>query len=138
MAATANRVGAGLSLANVLSGKALVFGPAAANRSSNSKARVALVIDIGLGLRGILGRVVVIGVVAVLGAGLLAAAIFDRRARARGHQLRGVGSWYAVRESRRDSRAGHAQSWLNSDNDWTAGHRRDVDAEAQRQREDGD
>jgi hypothetical protein len=82
--------------------------------------------------------VVVIGIVAVLGAVLLAAAIFDRRARARGHRLRGVGSWYAVREARRDSRAGHAESWLNSDNDWTAGHRRDVDADAQRQREEGD
>jgi len=82
--------------------------------------------------------VVLIGcVIAVLAVLLLSAAVFDRRARARGHQLRGAGSWNAVRETRRDIKAGQSQSFLNSDRSGTAAHRRDVDADAQRRLEDG-
>ena len=85
-----------------------------------------------------LGSVVLIGCgIAVLAVLLLSAAVFDRRARARGHQLRDAGSWNAVRETRRDIKAGQTQSFLNSDRSWTAAHRRDVDADAQRRLEDG-
>jgi len=85
-----------------------------------------------------LGNVVLIGcVIAVLAVLLLSAAVFDRRARARGHQLRDAGSWNAVRETRRDIKAGQAQSFLGSDRSWTAAHRRDADADAQRRLEDG-
>ena len=85
-----------------------------------------------------LGSVVLIGcVIAVLAVLLLSAAVFDRRARARGHQLRDAGSWNAVRETRRDIKAGQTQLYLGSDRSWTAAHRRDVDADAQRWLEDG-
>lgn len=85
-----------------------------------------------------LSGMLLIGVLAVIAALLVLAAVVDRRARANGHSPGGVGSWYAVREARRDNRAGQAQRWLSNDNDWTAGHRRNVDPEAQRRREDGD
>jgi hypothetical protein len=54
-------------------------------------------------------------VIAVLAVLLLSAAVFDRRARARGHQLRGAGSWDTVREARRDIEAGQAQNFLDRD-----------------------
>jgi len=86
----------------------------------------------------ILGSVVLNAcVIAVLAVLLLSAAVFDRRARARGHQLRDAGSWNAVRETRRDIKAGQTQLYLGSDRSWTAAHRRDVDADAQRRLEDG-
>jgi len=86
-----------------------------------------------------LGSVVLIGcVLAVLVVVLLSAAIFDRRPRAKGHQLRGAGSWTAVRETRRDIKAGRTQGYLGGDRTWTAAHRRDLDPDGQRRLEDGD
>lgn len=82
--------------------------------------------------------VLAMSVVAVLVVLLLGAAIFDRRARAKGHQLRGAGSWYAVRETRRDIRVSQQQHFLSGSRGWTAASRRDVDPDAQRRLEDGD
>ena len=52
-----------------------------------------------------------ISVVVVLGVVLLAAAIFDWRARAKGHRLRGAASLQAVTEANRDIKAGQAQGF---------------------------
>jgi len=85
-----------------------------------------------------LGGVVLLGcVVAVLVVVLLSAAIFDRRA-GTVHQLRGAGSWTAVRETRRDIKAGRTQGYLGGDRTWSAAHRRDLDPAGQRRLEDGD
>jgi len=52
-----------------------------------------------------------ISVAVVLGVVLLAAAIFDWRARAKGHRLRGAASLQAVTEANRDIKAGQAQGF---------------------------
>jgi hypothetical protein len=67
-----------------------------------------------------------IAVAVVVGLGVLAAWMVDRRARRRGHRLRGGGSMWRdeVREHRRDVKAGDAQGYMDSDRSWTRDKRR--------------
>lgn len=73
---------------------------------------------------------------AVVGSMLLVAALMDRRARHRGHRLRGTKGAMAVREARRDVRAAEGTNFLNSSTNWTAAGRRNADANAQQRREE--
>jgi hypothetical protein len=72
----------------------------------------------------------------VVGSMLLVASLLDRRARHRGHRLRGTKGAMAVRETRRDMRAAQDTNFLNGSTNWTAAGRRNVDANAQQRRED--
>ncbi|MDX6201018.1 MAG: hypothetical protein QOJ83_518 [Frankiales bacterium] len=73
---------------------------------------------------------------AVVGSFLLIAALMDRRARHRGHRLRGTKGAMALRETLRDQRAQDVTLFLNQDTRWTAAGRRNADANAQQRRED--
>ncbi|WP_219415117.1 hypothetical protein [Pseudonocardia nigra] len=76
-----------------------------------------------------------IAVVVVLA--LVGAAVQDVRARRRGRRLRGTGTWFALRETRRDLRGNFRMGFgLGDDLRWTAAARRDADPEAQRRREE--
>ncbi|MDX6257617.1 MAG: hypothetical protein QOJ11_3951 [Frankiales bacterium] len=78
--------------------------------------------------------VIVLG--SVVGSFLLVAAVMDRRARHRGHRLRGTKGAMALRETLRDQRAQELTLFLNQDTTWTAAGRRNADANAQQRRED--
>jgi membrane protein implicated in regulation of membrane protease activity len=57
---------------------------------------------------------------------LLAAWVFDRQSRRRGHQVRSGGDIYRdVREQKRDNRAGDTTEYLNQDQSWTHRSRQD-------------
>jgi hypothetical protein len=73
---------------------------------------------------------------AVVGSMLLVAALMDRRARHRGHRLRGTKGAMALRETLRDQRAQELTMFMNQDTKWTAAGRRNADANAQQRRED--
>jgi hypothetical protein len=65
-------------------------------------------------------------VAVVLAAVLGAAALVDRAARRRGHDVRGGGAIWEeeVREHRRDVHAGDMQGHMDADRSWTRHHRR--------------
>jgi hypothetical protein len=73
---------------------------------------------------------------AVIGTFLAIAAVMDRRARRRGHRLRGTKGSMALRETLRDQRAQELTLFMNQDTKWTAAGRRNADANAQQRRED--